>query len=259
MYYPKQIPYLLDQRFREQVEYTEYHFEELNDYCMCIWKMSSKTRIDQPIYNYILPDACIDIVIDFTEKQIVFAGFSKETEFLELNGKVDYLGVRLKPSVFYSIYKVDADQIMDNGILFEKLEKRESLDHIFLCDDGERVNILKTYLKEKIKLVKNRDYIKIVDLLYENPKAQTVLELGDELGYKERQLLRVFKKIYGVSPKVLLNIVRLHFCLNCLFEDNKTMSEIAYMCGFYDQSHFIKEIKRYTGISPLVLLEKYKI
>lgn len=34
--------------------------------------------------------------------------------------------------------------------------------------------------------------------------------------------------------------------------------DIALFCGFYDQSHFIKEIKRYTGISPLRIIEDYK-
>ena len=56
MYYPKQIPYLLDKIFKDNVKYTEYHFEELENYCMCIWKMQSKEILDKPIYKYILPD-----------------------------------------------------------------------------------------------------------------------------------------------------------------------------------------------------------
>lgn len=36
------------------------------------------------------------------------------------------------------------------------------------------------------------------------------------------------------------------------------LTSIATLCGFYDQSHFIKEIKKYTGISPLKLLENYQ-
>ena len=42
MYYPKQIPYILDREFQEHIEYKEYLFKELNDYCMCIWQMHSK-------------------------------------------------------------------------------------------------------------------------------------------------------------------------------------------------------------------------
>lgn len=169
------------------------------------------------------------------------------------------MGVRFKPGVFYSIYQIPSDKVMDQGILFSEVEKDKDLSHIFLCDENKRLDILRRYLIQKIKLVKDKEIINIVDRLYQDPKEQTVLKLVDESGYNERQLLRIFKRNYGVSPKVLLNIIRLHFCLECLFEENITMSEIANICGFYDQSHFIKEMKRYTGISPLSLLEKYRI
>lgn len=42
MYYPKQIPYLLDKEFQKNIEYKEYNINELKDYCMCIWTMKSK-------------------------------------------------------------------------------------------------------------------------------------------------------------------------------------------------------------------------
>ena len=101
MYYPKQIPYLLDKEFKENIQYVEYNIKELENHCMCIWTMKSKKILDKTIANNILPDACIDIVIDFSNNVICFAGFSKETEAFQLNKKIDYMGVRLKPSGFY--------------------------------------------------------------------------------------------------------------------------------------------------------------
>ena len=59
MYYPKQIPYILDREFQEHIEYKEYLFKELNDYCMCIWQMHSKRILNKTIYNY------IDIILFF--------------------------------------------------------------------------------------------------------------------------------------------------------------------------------------------------
>lgn len=58
MYYPKQIPYLLDKEFKENIEYieyTEHHIKELENYCMCIWTMKSKNVLDKTISNNILP------------------------------------------------------------------------------------------------------------------------------------------------------------------------------------------------------------
>lgn len=258
MYYPKQIPYLLDKKFQENIEYEEFRIEELNDYCMCIWKMQSKNILDKTIYNFILPDACIDLVINFTEKDISFAGFSKETIPFELNKKIDYLGVRLKPSSFYLLFGIEADKVMDHPIPFYKVEKEETIDEILEVEETEkRLQILKKYLLKKIRSHPDKKFIHMIEELYQNPKEKSVLSIAKEFHLSERHLYRIFKTYYGVSPKVLLNILRLHLCLTLLLEEKKSLIEIANLCGFYDQSHFIREIKRYTGISPLKLSNYY--
>ena len=258
MYYPKQVPYLLSKEFNQYIEYTEYPVPKIKDYVMCIWCMKSKKILEKTIYNYILPDACIDIVIDFTNHSICFAGFSKETIPFELNKKIDYMGVRLKPGAFYTIFSIQADKIMDHPINFFEIENNCQLENIFQIEGTEeRIQLVKAYLLTKINL-KDTQYIELVEELYKEPRNQTVLNIANRLGYDTRHLFRIFKKQYGISPKVLLNILRLHKCLT-LLEEKKPFKEIMNHCGFYDQSHFIKEIKRYTGFSPLELLESHSL
>jgi len=259
MYYPKQIPYLLDKEFKENIQYEEYIIKELSEYIMCIWTMNSKKILDKTIYNYILPDACIDIVIDFSQKTICFAGFSKETISLELSKRIDFMGVRLKPSSFYILFHVPADKIMDHPISFKEIDHKHNLEQIFKeTEIKERLNVFKQYLLEKIKEKPSIKTIKIVDELYKCPRNQNVVAVAKNYGYNERQLYRIFKTNYGISPKILLNILRLHLCLTLMMEQNMKPIDIANICGFYDQSHFIKEIKKYTGFSPLQLLERYQ-
>lgn len=260
MYYPKQIPYILDEEFKRYIDYREHHIKELEDFCMCIWEMKSKSLYDKTIYNNVLPDACIDIVIDFKNKNISFAGFSDETMALELNSSIDFMGVRFKPGAFYALYNINADEIMDKGSLFSNIEKDELL--LTILDEKsleKRLEIFKKYLIKKVKDTYDTKFISIANELYESPKDQKVEDIALKLNCGEKQLFRLFKKNYGVSPKVLLNILRLHLCLTLLLEDNMELIDIAHECGFYDQSHFIKEIKRYTGISPLQLLKSYEL
>lgn len=259
MYYPKQIPYLLNKDFKENIEYIEYSIKDLENYCMCIWTMKSKKILDKKISNNILPDACIDIVIDFVNKTVCFAGFSKETKDFQLNKKIDYMGVRLKPSLFYLIFNVGADKIMDNEIPLRDIEKEISLDKILnIKNTNKRIEYLKSYLLQKTKDKKETIFMEVLERLYKNPKEENVIGIAKKFGYNERHLYRVFKTNYGVSPKVLLNILRLHLCLTLILEKNISLVEIANLCGFYDQSHFIREIKKYTGFSPLKIIEDYK-
>ena len=170
MYYPKQIPYLLDKEFKENIVYTEYDIKELEDYCMCIWTMKSKKVLDKTIANNILPDACIDIVIDFTNTTICFAGFSKETKSFELKQDIDYIGVRLKPSIFYLLFHIGADKIMDKQILFNEVEKEISLEVIWnLKNTKERIEVLKNYLFQKVRNKKEMQFVELIEELYKNP------------------------------------------------------------------------------------------
>ena len=129
---------------------------------------------------------------------------------------------------------------------------------IDLKNTNERIEYLKHYLLKKTKEQKEIPFMKIVEKIYENPNEQSVTDIAKKFGYNERNLYRVFKKNFGVSPKVLLNILRLHLCLTLILENKMNLIDIALSCGFYDQSHFIKEIKRYTGISPLKIIDDYK-
>lgn len=258
MYYPKQIPYLLDKNFQDYIQYTEYNLKELEAYCICLWLIKTKKKTEKTIYNPILPDACIDLIIDFEEKEIFFSGFSKQTELFPLNRNTDYLGARLKPGVFYQLFHVKADQIMDKKFPFTAIESENDLINILKTDKLEkRIEMLKKYLVNKFKTISSIETIHLVELLYESPKEQSVIKIANDFNYNRRHLVRLFKTTYGISPKVLLNILRLHLCLNLLLEEKASLTEIALTCGFYDQAHFIKEIKKYTGISPIQLLEKY--
>jgi AraC-like DNA-binding protein len=239
------------------IEYQEYSYQDLEKYCMCIWTMKSKKIVNHTIYNHILPDDCIDLVIDFTRKEICFAGFSKETVAFPLNQKIDYMGVRFKPGAFYFLFHLSCEEVMDQKISFHSLSKEENLDVIFDLDASLRISYLKSYLLSKVNISGDLKYIRMVEELYQNPKNMSVLAISKRLGYHERHLYRLFKTNYGVSPKVLLNILSLHFCITLMLEEDKELLDIANLCGFYDQSHFIKEIKKYTGISPIKIIEEY--
>ena len=165
----------------------------------------------------------------------------------------------MKPSIFCLLFNVSADRVMDEEIAFSDIEKEVNIDRILdLKNTNERIEYLKGYILQKAKEQREIPFMEVVEKLYENPKEQSVTEIAKKLGYNERNLYRVFKANFGVSPKVLLNILRLHLCLTLMLEEKMNLIDIALFCGFYDQSHFIKEIKRYTGISPLKIMEDYK-
>ncbi|WP_404980341.1 helix-turn-helix transcriptional regulator [Chitinophaga pollutisoli] len=67
-----------------------------------------------------------------------------------------------------------------------------------------------------------------------------------------RQLERNFKKFIGLSPKEYSNIIRFQNALATIknSDENRSLIDIAFECGYYDHSHLTNEIRRNTGLSP---------
>ena len=66
-----------------------------------------------------------------------------------------------------------------------------------------------------------------------------------------RSLERHFMEEVGITAKELLQIFRINRAIRMLAEKpSANLAGISYMSGYFDQSHFIRDIKKITGISP---------
>lgn len=88
-----------------------------------------------------------------------------------------------------------------------------------------------------------------VRCLIENP-AVSVARLADTACLGKRQFERVFNEMVGMSPKSYAGIVRFQKSLMLMQEKRHSLADIAFSCGYADQSHFIREFRRYSGRTP---------
>ncbi len=67
----------------------------------------------------------------------------------------------------------------------------------------------------------------------------------------QKHLINQFKKYFGLTPKNFQRIFRFNEILQQI-QGKHTIewSQIAYSCGYADQSHFIKEFKEFSGFNP---------
>jgi AraC-like DNA-binding protein len=77
------------------------------------------------------------------------------------------------------------------------------------------------------------------------------------LKLSERQLERRFTVAVGVSPKTYLRVRRFNQALRLMKSRRyPTLASIAYALNFSDQSHFIRDLKTFSGITPKGLSER---
>jgi AraC-like DNA-binding protein len=87
--------------------------------------------------------------------------------------------------------------------------------------------------------------------LIETPLQPRISAVSREVGYSIRTLDRLFKAVFGYSPKFHARIARFQRALACVgTPGDATLANIAAECGYYDQAHFTHEFNLFTGSSP---------
>lgn len=127
-------------------------------------------------------------------------------------------------------------------------------EQIFLAANNQtRYQLLSTFLEIQFHNHEPDQHpaLTAVKHVIHSKTTYSVRGLADYFNLSERQFERKFKEYSGFNPKKYLRIIRFsEACSHYSEMTNKSLTEIAHACGYYDQSHFIKEFKSFSGYSP---------
>ena len=76
--------------------------------------------------------------------------------------------------------------------------------------------------------------------------------LAEESELTSQKLIRLTKKLYGITPTQLIAKVRIAAACRQLEETDKSIADIAFSCGFSDHSAFTRAFKSSTSVTPSV-------
>lgn len=88
---------------------------------------------------------------------------------------------------------------------------------------------------------------KFIEFNYSNPVS--INDLADLSRMNKYALIRQFHAAFGMTPSKYLVNLRVNHAKKMLQHD-QNIADIAVSSGFYDQSHFGKTFKAYTGVTP---------
>ncbi len=87
----------------------------------------------------------------------------------------------------------------------------------------------------------------------------SIRDLGEEVGMSHNHLTRQFQRLVGGTPKELARIYRFRYALSNLDHSQPIdWSEVASQARFYDQAHFNKDFKAFTGHTPTDFLRLHR-
>lgn len=217
--------------------------EFLSNFIKCFWYSETEKNIE----NTILPNGYIDLIFNIENKKIdkvKITGIWSEPITIKSKENTIVFGVRFKPLIAEILKDIDFKTILNSSQLFYDTPIYND------CYSFENLESFSKQLEKVIlELIINQRPVqeKKVALFKEIFKKETfnVTEISKKVFWSSRQINRYFNSTFGISLKTYLKIIR----CNTAYRDianNKLIPQITH----FDQPHFIKEVKKFTGCSP---------
>ncbi|WCL50624.1 AraC family transcriptional regulator [Leptospira sp. GIMC2001] len=254
------------------MEYKTFQpHKDLDLFVDCYWTLQVPTS-NNPTKQRIIPDGLIEMAFilgddikRFTssnkyilQPRAMVLGQTIEPFFIEPTGYVDTFSIRFYPYGFAHLVKTQLKTLANKetpiDFLFPKDMANELEYSIINAKNTEqRIEIFENFLRSLITKPLEIDALvkSTLDTIIESIGSQSINGILDEKISLRRKLERKFTKYIGVSPKQLGRLIRFQAALKLLLSgESENLTDIAHQFEYYDQSHFIKDFKDFTGISP---------
>lgn len=244
---------------------------ELQPFVKCFWTLNDDDVTKNPVKQRILPDGCMEMIFHYADlyQQYFEDGssiiqprsfvFGQITTYIEIapTGITGLIAARFLPDGLGPFLEMPVSSLANKATAINDVfgEKGKLLEEnvIAATDNRERIKLIESFLLSRLVDPQTINTITkdCIDIIFQSQGQLDVLELADKLKINRRNMERKFVAAIGMSPKQLSRVVRLQATLKMLDQKNfSSLTSLAYENGYYDQAHFIKDFKEFTGISP---------
>lgn len=250
---------------------------DLSSLVKCYWTLEIPAEYSSEKQR-IIPDGCMELIFILgddikrytSENEFIIqplaivVGQITESFTIQPVGYVHCFATRFYPYGIANFIKTALKNLENKETAIAELfglstagELEEKIIHAGSTE--QRIEIIESFLLGKLneKATIDRIVKSTVDTLIATNGSSPIKNILKEDLSKRRQLERKFLKQIGISPKQLSKVVRLQSALKLLLnQKTETFTEIAYESEYYDQNHFIKDFKEFTGLTPKEFLGK---
>lgn len=172
-------------------------------------------------------------------------------------GKNTMLGIRFFPhSAAYFLHEqldMFNNQVFDIRDIGGKTMRELHSRLLETTSWNRRVELIETFLQENLLPPKNNKAALVGDVMKELRRADffdNIDNVASRYGITSRYLQKLFLQHTGLTPKLYSKINRFQHSLRLIAKKDLSLTSVAYDCGYFDQSHFIREFKSFTGLTP---------
>jgi AraC-like DNA-binding protein len=234
---------------------------------------------DADVMERVIPTENIQLMFHYKNPFVVFhssdsiikqprsiiSGLSDCYSDVSTNGETGVVFISFHPTGACHFFNFPLSEIENQSVDMTDIfnsEIRQIEELLYLKDTIiEKVAVIENFLIRHYFPIPSHDSLLILKgvEIVKNFKGQTnVKYLSGCLYSTPKTLERKFSKYLGKTTKQVIKLIRFQEILQDLsVNKNVSLTEYAYRNGYFDQSHFIKDFKTYSGYTPKDFLVKY--
>jgi AraC-like DNA-binding protein len=235
------------------------------------WMMKTTKPVTKEYIHRIIPNGLIELTFylgnrpHLVESDSAFpvhslvSGQLKSFFDIKYADSLTVFSIYLYPHGLSMFFDLPMSELLNQTVSLRHLlkEKSERLeDDLFeAVTFEEKVNVVEHFFLERLKRNYNEyKFARIdhcIDVINQNFGAVDIETLTSEACLSRKQLERTFSDFIGLSPKQFLKVVRFQNVINKKSKEPfVSLTELAYDCGYFDQSHMVKDFRSLSGLSP---------
>jgi AraC-like DNA-binding protein len=243
---------------------------KLAPYVRFFWALEDEVSLGEEFVHRSMADGCVEIVFHYrgsfdeldADGNRTFSPLSsiqaQSTAFRRFSTHESFgiFGAYLYPYAIPRLFAYPASDFTnvspDLASVFASEGRLLEDEMTSACDNEARVKIASRFLESKLSVSK-RELPSLHHAIHSVLDARGDVRISDlarEHALSTRQFERRFKEFAGLNPKLYSRVVRFQAATQHKFAGVRDLTEIAYSCGYYDQSHFINDFRRFSGYTP---------
>ena len=221
----------------------------LTEFVESFWLLQNQSDCTREVV--VLPDGRVDMF--FTRSatgtfHIALLGIQTQPERASIAPLRQTYAISFNPLAVHYLFQTDIAHLVDKGTIlpssFWNFNADDLNDFDLFCEKATKKihSMLPSEIDERKRTLFN--------LIYSSKGAITIKELAEKSFWSRQQINRYFSQQFGVTAKAYCNIIRFRASFQHIKE-----GKLFPQRNFADQSHFIKEVKKLSGVSPKQLFK----
>lgn len=163
------------------------------------------------------------------------------------------LMIQLQPYAIPILFSIPAGAFYDHVLPLADFDHALAMNlESLICSDFSSEQVLENTSDILLNMIENPDaddrVLAAFHILLQSKGQISISQLANDVNLSQRRLQQLFQHYFGITAKSYGSIIKMQY--HTFQWLNGTNLDVVIPDGYFDQSHFIHELKRQTGMLP---------